>query len=200
MAPYKKQRALKNTQNTHEADVKKAACTSKPAEKDPEVAGASKSADVLEPPSSHRAETTVTTTDFKQRKSGGSRSVCAMHKVVVKKAQGKKLKITCNALGVPQGDNRKMLQSYICMLARTMVPIDINKWPEDTFKIPPQLERFVLKSVGSKWRQFKTNLTNKFVMSFIGQKKKLGKPPRQYAFVGKSAWRRFIAQRTSNYS
>lgn len=66
----------------------------------------------------------------KKNQSAEARSVCAMHKVVIKKAQGKKLKITCDALGVPQGDNRKMLQSYIGMLARTMVPINIEKWPE----------------------------------------------------------------------
>lgn len=68
---------------------------------------------------------------------------------------------------------------------------------QETFTIPPQLESFVLKSAGSKWRQFKTNLTCKFVIPFIGQKKKLGRPPKQYAFVGKSAWRKFVAQRTS---
>lgn len=58
--------------------------------------------------------------------------------------------------------------------------------------------KFVLKSAGSKWRQFKTNLTRKFVMPFVGQKKNLNKPPNQYAFVGKSAWKRFVAQRTSS--
>ncbi|KAL1818373.1 hypothetical protein ACET3Z_013242 [Daucus carota] len=30
-----------------------------------------------------------------------------------------------------------------------------------------------------------------------GQKKKLNKPPPRYAFVGKGAWRRFVAKRTT---
>lgn len=113
----KKQRSLRKKNQSAEAEEN-------------DVAGVSKTTEVLEPPSSDIAQTTVASTDSKQRKSGAARSVCAMHKVVIKKAQGKKLKITCDALGVPQGDNRKMLQSYIGMLARTMVPINIEKWPE----------------------------------------------------------------------
>lgn len=69
---------------------------------------------------------------------------------------------------------------------------------QDTFKISPQLENFVLKSAGCKWRQFKTNLTRKFVLPFVGQKKKLARPPKQYAFVGKSSWKKFVAQRSSS--
>lgn len=85
----------------------------------------SASAQASEPPPSDSAQATITTTESKQRKYGGVRSVCVMHKVVLKKAQGKKFKITCNALGVLEGDNRKKLQSYIGMLG-TMVPIDIQ--------------------------------------------------------------------------
>lgn len=66
----------------------------------------------------------------------------------------------------------------------------------DTFKISAELENFVLKSAGCKWRQFKTDLTRKFVLPFVGKKKKLGRPPKQYAFVGKSVWKNFVAQRT----
>ena len=58
-------------------------------------------------------------------------------------------------------------------------------------------ESMVLKSAGTKWRQFKSNLTSDHVMPYIGQKKKLMKPPKQYTFVGKEVWRRFVAQRTS---
>lgn len=34
-------------------------------------------------------------------------------------------------------------------------------------------------------------------MPFVGEKKKLRKPPNNYAFVGKDAWRDFVAQRTN---
>lgn len=53
-----------------------------------------------------------------------------MQKVILKKAQGKKFKVRCNGIGIPVGDTRHTLQSYIGMLARTMVPIDIPSWPK----------------------------------------------------------------------
>lgn len=53
-----------------------------------------------------------------------------MYKVVVKKAQGKKLKVWTNMYGEPVGDTRQKLQSYIGMLARTMILIDIESWPK----------------------------------------------------------------------
>lgn len=59
-------------------------------------------------------------------------------------------------------------------------------------------EGLILKSAGTKWRQFKSKLTADYVKPYIGQKKKLMKPPRKYAFVGKEAWRRFVAARTNN--
>ncbi|KAL8104266.1 hypothetical protein AgCh_028476 [Apium graveolens] len=102
---------------------------------------------------------------------------------------------------VPQG---------IC--ARTMVPINISSWPkvdddlnakiwsdiQETFKVAPKSEGLILKSAAAKWRQFKSNLTSDYVKPFAGQKKKLAKPPRKYAFVGKDAWKQFIAMRTSS--
>lgn len=73
---------------------------------------------------------TVTSTGTTKNSSGGSkRSVCAMHKVLMKKAQGKKFKVRYNNVGIPVGETRHTLQSYIGMLARTTVPINISKWP-----------------------------------------------------------------------
>lgn len=89
-----------------------------------------------EPVQSNSAQDTVTTTESKKRKSGGPRSVCAMYKVVVKKARGKKFKVTYNERGIPNGLNRHTLQSYIGMLARTIVPIDKTSWP----KVDPELK------------------------------------------------------------
>lgn len=68
-------------------------------------------------------------TDTATRKSGGKRGVCAMYKVIVKKARGKKFKVTTNEWGIPCGETRARLQSYIGMLARTTIPIDIPSWP-----------------------------------------------------------------------
>lgn len=89
----------------------------------------SQSAHPSEAPQSDSGQPTITTTETVPKKSGGRRSVCAMHKVIVKKVRGKKFKVTCNELGVPNGSNRPKLASYVGMLARTMIPIDIQSWP-----------------------------------------------------------------------
>lgn len=206
----------------------------------------SQTAQASEPQQANSEQPTVTTTDTVRAMSGGKRGVCAMYKVVVKKARGKKTKVTFNDWGIADGETRARLQSYIGMLARTLIPIDIASWPkvdpelksklwidiqvlysickfyillvfsiftcvvnfsylnfsfylyffQSTFKVKPHCEHFVLKSAGCKWRQFKTNLTRKFVRPYVGQKEKLSKPPKQYAFVSKSTWKRFVRQRT----
>ncbi|KAL8091616.1 hypothetical protein AgCh_034029 [Apium graveolens] len=51
-----------------------------------------------------------------------------MHKVIVKKARGEKFKVTCDHWGIPNKEIRARLQSYIGMLSRTIIPIDIVNW------------------------------------------------------------------------
>lgn len=69
---------------------------------------------------------------------------------------------------------------------------------QNAFKIPEECESLVLKSAGTKWRQFKSELTNNYVIPFKGDKKKQWKPPKKYGFVGKDVWKRFVAERTSD--
>lgn len=82
-----------------------------------------------QPEMSEQTAATVTSTESAKKRYGSARGVSAMYKVVVKKAQGKKTKVTCNSLGVPIGENRHVLQSYTGMLARTMIPINHPNWP-----------------------------------------------------------------------
>lgn len=89
-----------------------------------------------EPQQAGSEQLTVNTTGTVVKKSGGKRGVCAMYKVIVKKAHGKKSKVTCDEYGMPNGETRARLQSYIGMLARTTVPIDIESWP----KVDPELK------------------------------------------------------------
>ncbi|KAL8094306.1 hypothetical protein AgCh_036000 [Apium graveolens] len=147
-----------------------------------------------------------------KRRLGAARGVSSLKKVLVRKAQVKRFKIRYNEFGVPVGDTRCTLQSYIGHLARTMIPIDIESWPKvdrelkdklclyikGTFKVAPESEAMVLKSAGEKWRQFKTDLTTKHVMPYVEKNKKLKRPPKDYRFVGQEAWTRFIAQRTGD--
>lgn len=81
-------------------------------------------------------ETTATSTESKKQKAGVVRGVCAMHKVVMKKAKGKKIKVRYDKNGTPIGDGRHALASYVGMSARTLVPIDIPSWP----KVDPELK------------------------------------------------------------
>lgn len=90
-------------------------------------------------PHSESTQATITTTESVKRKSGGPRSVCAMYKVVKKKALGKKIKVTYNELGVPNGSTRHTLQSYVGMIARSMVPIDIESWPHVSSELKQKL-------------------------------------------------------------
>ena len=93
-------------------------------------------ADVASPQQTAPQPTEKSTQSTKTRTSGGTRSVCAMHKVVIKKARGENFKVRFNQVGLPVGDGRHKLQSYLGMLARTMVPIDIPSWP----KVDPELK------------------------------------------------------------
>lgn len=64
-------------------------------------------------------------------------------------------------------------------------------------KVQPETQKHVLQSAGAKWKQFKATLTTDYVIPCIEQKKKLAKPLKKYAFIGKEAWKRFVAKRTT---
>ncbi|KAL8121084.1 hypothetical protein AgCh_018015 [Apium graveolens] len=125
--------------------------------------------------SEEATQATVTTSETTKKRYGSARGVSAMYKVVVKKAQGKKAKVGCNARGVPMGNTR-----------------------QETFRVPKELQKGLLQSAAAKWRNFMANLTKYFVKPNIGQKKKLRKPPKQYAYVGKEAWKKFVAARNTS--
>ena len=130
MAPNKKQKKTKKagsdkvTTKQLEIEVKEAKTHD------------SQTAQASEPQQANSEQPTVTTTDTVRSKSGGKRGVCAMYKVVVKKARGKKTKVTFNDWGIADGETRARLQSYIGMLARTTIPIDITSWPN----VDPELK------------------------------------------------------------
>lgn len=83
-----------------------------------------------EPQPSESVQGTVTSSESTKKRQGGVRGISSLHKVIAKKAQGKKYKIRYNEFGVPIGQNRSILQSYIGMAARNKIPIDIPSWPD----------------------------------------------------------------------
>lgn len=99
-----------------------------PQDKVLEACNQSDAQQAIEPQRSDSVQETVTSSESTKKRLGAARGVSALHKVLVKKARGKKFKIRYNEFGVPIGNTRKTLQSYIGMLARTMIPIDISNW------------------------------------------------------------------------
>jgi hypothetical protein len=77
---------------------------------------------------------TVTSTESSRVR--GKRGASQMYKVLVKKAVNKKVRVRYNSRGNPCGETRPNLQSYIGMLARKMVPINIDSWT----KVPGDLK------------------------------------------------------------
>jgi hypothetical protein len=71
-----------------------------------------------------------TVTSSGSAKTRGTRGVVQMYKVLVKKSLKKKMKVSYNPRGSPCGSTRPPLQSYIGLLARRMVPINIESWPK----------------------------------------------------------------------
>jgi hypothetical protein len=98
--------------------------------------------------------TQATVTTSESTKKWNPRGVSAMYKVVVRKAQGKKAMVTCNAHGVPTGSTRHILQSYTGMLARTMIPIDYESWS----RVPAELKEKL-------WLDLKVN--SKYISWFL---------------------------------
>lgn len=79
---------------------------------------------------SESVQATLTSSESTKKRLGAARGVSALHKVLVQKSKGKKYKVLYNQAGEPIGDTRPVLQSYIGMVARTMIPIDISSWPK----------------------------------------------------------------------
>lgn len=87
----------------------------------------------------HSEQATEASSDPKRKRLGAARGVSSLHKVVVKKAQGRRFKITYNQFGDPIGNTRCTLQSYIGHLARTMIPIDVECWPRVDHELKEKL-------------------------------------------------------------
>lgn len=95
--------------------------------KNAESVSCSKSAKELEDMEGANSGATITTAE--SNRSVTKRGVTAMNEVILKKARGKKIKVSCTPHGTPNGPTRQILQSYIGTLARTMVPINVSSWP-----------------------------------------------------------------------
>ncbi|KAL4591214.1 hypothetical protein LXL04_004168 [Taraxacum kok-saghyz] len=105
--------------------------------------------------------------------------------------------ITYNKKGVPIGEESKKLSTFEGMTARTMVPITYQSWREIPFVVDLKSRKNSLKSVGSKWRNFKHYLFKKFIEKYKNDPKPKFPRPETYPFIEKADWKLFVAQRLS---
>ena len=62
------------------------------------------------------------------KKKNGKRGPTQMKKIIKNKVIGKKEKVKANWAGQPIGKGGKILQSYLGVLARSLIPVNIKTW------------------------------------------------------------------------
>lgn len=63
------------------------------------------------------------------------------------------------------------------------------------FVLAPRSRKLVLSSAANKWRQFKSELTTKYVLPFKDQPDALKDPPEEYDFIKQQHWEQFVNSR-----
>ncbi|VFQ83040.1 unnamed protein product [Cuscuta campestris] len=139
------------------------------------------------------------------------RGCVSMHRVVKRKINGQKPMVLFNDKGQPYGVAAAEMQSYIVVLARTKAPIWFDTWRQVPvtiknkiwksvmlgFDLPPSAQKLVLQSANSKWKQFKSTLTCKYILPFRDEPERLRTPPEDFSFLEKNHWDIFVADRLS---
>ncbi|VFQ81454.1 unnamed protein product [Cuscuta campestris] len=139
------------------------------------------------------------------------RGCVSMHRVVKRKINGQKPTVLFNDKGQPYGVAAAEMQSHIGVLARTKAPIWFDTWRQVPvtiknkiwksvtfgFDLPPSAQKLVLQSANSKWKQFKSTLTCKYILPFRDEPERLRTPPEDFSFLEKKHWDIFVADRLS---
>ncbi|XP_040361933.1 uncharacterized protein LOC112164156 [Rosa chinensis] len=139
------------------------------------------------------------------------RGMVTMNRISRRLIRGKRLKVECNAQGEPIGKAAKEMQSYIGVLARTRIPISIKDWRgvkldekdkiwesiEEAFVVPKEWKKLVITSAANKWREFKSKLTNWYIMPYLDNPELLEFPPDDYRSIDQHDWDKFVADRTT---
>ncbi|RAL49561.1 hypothetical protein DM860_018220 [Cuscuta australis] len=105
----------------------------------------------------------------------------------------------------------KQMQSYIGVLARKKAPIWFDTWRQVPvtiknkiwkfitlgFDLPPFAQKLVLQSANSKWKQFKSTLTCKYILPLRDEPERQRTPPEDFSFSEKNHWDIFVDDRLS---
>ncbi|XP_062027082.1 uncharacterized protein LOC133743232 [Rosa rugosa] len=139
------------------------------------------------------------------------RGMVTMSRITNRLIRGKKLTVKFNDKGEPVGKVANEMQSYIGVLARTKIPISIPDWRDvdpdekekiwesitDAFVIPKECRKMVITSAANKWREFKSKLTNLYIIPYMNEPDLLEFPPDDYRSITKDNWQTFVADRLS---
>ncbi|KAL6219773.1 hypothetical protein ACLB2K_007532 [Fragaria x ananassa] len=124
---------------------------------------------------------------------------------------GQRIVVQLTAKGEPIGKEARNMQSFIGVLARTKIPISILDWRDvdedekqkiwesvqEAFVVPKKLRKSVIASAATKWRDFKSRLTSKYIMRYMNDVNLIEFPPDDYRFITKDVWQEFVADRLS---
>ncbi|KAM2554568.1 hypothetical protein TB2_018676 [Malus domestica] len=148
---------------------------------------------------SKETEDAVTTSSGLKRKRG----ITNMRRIA---STGKKLIVQYNSKGKPYGKVASELASYIGVVTRRTVPISVEGWPkvekdlknkiweaiDMAFVLAPKSRKTVLSAASNRWRQFKCDLTTKYIMPFKDDAEALKNPPKEYDFIKQEHWEQFV--------
>ncbi|KAL6228226.1 hypothetical protein ACLB2K_002180 [Fragaria x ananassa] len=109
------------------------------------------------------------------------RGMVTMSRVNRRLVRGRKLRVKYNDDGEPVGRAANEMQSYIGVLVRTKVPINVKDWRlvalsvkdniwgsvEEAYVVPKQWKKMVFATAGQKWREFKSKLTTWYIIPYL---------------------------------
>ncbi|XP_073137196.1 uncharacterized protein [Henckelia pumila] len=134
-----------------------------------------------------------------------------LDKIARRRVQGIRKIVRLNKLGQPVGDFAAEMQSYIGVLAREKVKISYKSWKQVpngvkeliwesvnlTYDVDQSWKKGCLSSANTKWRQFKTYLTQTFILSKLDKPEELNEPPTGYG-IAQDDWSSFVISRMSD--
>ncbi|XP_057804832.1 uncharacterized protein LOC131020160 [Salvia miltiorrhiza] len=150
--------------------------------------------------------TNTNTTSTSRAKRG---KVC-LTKVAQRRAKGVIQHVDFNARGQPVGEAAAEMQSYIGLLTRDHVKINIKKWkavPQDvkdliwdtvksSYDVPEQWKAGCMESANAKWRSWKCRMYNEFIVPCQDDASKLQEPPPGSGILPLE-WNQFVVTRLS---
>ncbi|TYK30787.1 putative serine/threonine-protein kinase nek2 [Cucumis melo var. makuwa] len=113
-------------------------------------------------------------------------------------SEGERKLVEYNEDGVPIGENRAKLNSFIGSCVHYHIPIIYATWID----VPAELKekiytivKSILKTAKTTFRQFKHWLTKKYILPFKNEHELLKRPPYMYSYIDQKQWEEFVRSR-----